>query len=1025
MKISAVPSTMSRWKTVLAPLLLSCVLALFEWPSLSIGQTLTLAQFNHTAWTSKDGAPADAWAMAQTPDGWLWFGAADGLYRFDGVQFEHVELQGLGPKDSRSISTLYASESGALWIGRLNSGVTLLKDGHFIHFGETVGFGGSTIAIAEDSSGGTWVSCAVALLRYDGATWSRIGKDWGFPDQYAISVFKDRQGRLWIEGQHGIFTVDLKSRRLTPRDIRVQGIGEFIESPDGRTWFADEAGVQVLPDQTPGELNPAVSNARASYGTIIDRIGSIWRSGEAKVERRPLNLSSSELRFRGDPDQFSTREGLSGVTKQLLEDREGNVWVTTTGGVDRFRPVHVLKLPLSVSELGRHALAPSEHGNIWIGSHLGVQRSASDGLWKFDGQLRRITGVGNTPITAVNTDTDGKLWIAGPDGVWKEEGAKHFRKVAELPQGSQGQHVQSLTIDFDGDPWISVLPSSLFRRRNGTWELNGNLKELAQHRFARVQVLDQDGWLWLAYTDQLVIIKSGEARTLSAAEGLDVGEIDALHVGVHTVVAGANRVQVLQEGRFHALSTPTDPTVLEGVTGIVESQNGDLWFNGVKGAVHVTAAAFEGSIKSGTYQVPFELFDAEDGYPGMAQRVRPLPTLIEGSDGRLWFAGTTNVATIDPKHMRHDGLSLPVAIRGVRASGHAFPPAGTQSLAAGTRDLQVDYTALLLGRPDRVRFRYQLEGFDKGWVNASMRRQAFYTNLDPGRYRFRVAAANESGVWTDSGDVLDITIAPTFLQSQSFKALCGAAVILMFGGAYALRMRYMIARMRARLEERVAERERIARELHDTLLQSVQGLILKFQDVAEDIPGESAVRRKMEDALDRADDLLAESRDRVKQLRISPAAGPDLPPAVGAAGAKLASEYSIPFNLVVEGVQRPVMPIIREEVLRIAHEALSNAYRHARATKVEAEIIYGRAELRVRIRDDGCGIDDTMMRMGRPDHWGMAGMRERAKKITASFDIWSRPSAGTEIELIVPGRVAYLRSGWGLNWRAARTQGEG
>src|SRR5258708_4716580 len=312
MKSSTFPATITPWRPLIASLLLSCILALFESPSLSIGQTLTLAQFNHTSWTSKDGAPADAWAMAQTPDGWLWFGAADGLYRFDGVQFEHVELQGLGPKDSRSISTLYASESGALWIGRLNSGVTLLKDGRFVHFGETVGFGGSTIAIAEDSGGGTWVSCAVALLLYDGATWSRIGKDWGFPDQYAISVFKDRQGRLWIEGQHGIFTVDLKSRRLTPRDIRVQGIGEFIESPDGRTWFADEAGVQGLAGQPPGELNPAVSNARASYGTIIDRIGSIWRSGEAKVERRPLNLSSSEPRFRGDPDQFSTRGGLSG-----------------------------------------------------------------------------------------------------------------------------------------------------------------------------------------------------------------------------------------------------------------------------------------------------------------------------------------------------------------------------------------------------------------------------------------------------------------------------------------------------------------------------------------------------------------------------------------------------------------------------------------------------------------------------------------------------------------------------------------
>src|SRR5258708_13332605 len=220
-----------------------------------------------------------------------------------------------------------------------------------------------------------------------------------------------------------------------------------------------------------------------------------------------------------------------------------------------------------------------------------------------------------------------------------------------------------------------------------------------------------------------------------------------------------------------------------------------------------------------------------------------------------------------------------------------------------------------------------------------MRRQAFYPNLDPGRYRFRVEAGKERGGWTGWGDVLDITIATTFLQSQSFKALCGAAVILMFGGAYALRMRYMIARMRARLEERVAERERIARELHDTLLQSVHGLILKIQDVAEDIPGESAVRRKMEDALDRADDLLAESRDRVKELRISPAAGPDLPSAVGAAGAKLASEYSIPFNVVVEGVQRAVMPIIREEARRIAHDALINAYRHARAAKVEAEII--------------------------------------------------------------------------------------
>jgi signal transduction histidine kinase len=227
--------------------------------------------------------------------------------------------------------------------------------------------------------------------------------------------------------------------------------------------------------------------------------------------------------------------------------------------------------------------------------------------------------------------------------------------------------------------------------------------------------------------------------------------------------------------------------------------------------------------------------------------------------------------------------------------------------------------------------------------------------------------------------------------------------------------------MRHRLEERVAERERIARELHDTLLQGVQGLILKFQTVTDEIPQETPARRMMEEALDRADSVLIEGRDRVKDLRISPAAGPDLPSAIGAIGAELANEQGTPFNLSVEGTPRSLDPIVREEVVRIAHEALGNAFRHARATKIEAEIIYHRTELRLRFRDDGCGIDGAILETGRPDHWGLPGMRERAKKIRADFDVWSRQGAGTEIELRVPARIAYSRTGrgWSRWWPGA------
>ena len=333
--------------------------------------------------------------------------------------------------------------------------------------------------------------------------------------------------------------------------------------------------------------------------------------------------------------------------------------------------------------------------------------------------------------------------------------------------------------------------------------------------------------------------------------------------------------------------------------------------------------------------------------------------------------------------------------------------------------MQIDYTAISLQSPDQLKFRYRMEGVDQDWVDAGDRRQAYYAQLGPGNYRFQVIAANKDGVWNTVGASLQFEIPPTFMQSGWFVLLCAAIAAFLLWLVYSLRMRQVTAGLQRRFEERVAERERIARELHDTLLQAVQGLILKIQNASEDIPADSPSRKVLAQALDRADEVLVEGRDRVKDLRISHAVSSDLSSTIGTMGSELAQQNSVRFNVSVEGTTRALDSIVREEVLRIAQEALANAFRHANASKIEAEIIFERKEFLLRIRDDGRGIDEVTLKTGRDDHWGLQGMRERAKKIRAKFEVWSRRGAGTEIELRVPARIAYKKSPWG--WRGRRT----
>jgi signal transduction histidine kinase len=299
-----------------------------------------------------------------------------------------------------------------------------------------------------------------------------------------------------------------------------------------------------------------------------------------------------------------------------------------------------------------------------------------------------------------------------------------------------------------------------------------------------------------------------------------------------------------------------------------------------------------------------------------------------------------------------------------------------------------------------------MEGSDKGWQEAGTRRQAFYTNLGPGPYRFRVMACNNDGVWNEAGTAVSFRIVPAFYQTLWFQTLCCATGLALLWFLYLSRLKQATAQVHSRLEGRRAERERIARELHDTLLQSFQGLMLRLQVVGELLPPGKA-KDQLEQSLERADQAIAEGRSAVHNLRST--AG-DLAVALRGAADELVCEGSPAFRLTVEGAARDLDPMVREEVNRIACECLRNAFKHARAKCILAELTYGERTFRLRVRDDGCGIPPDVQRSGRAGHYGLSGIRERARQTGCRLDIWSSEGSGTEIDLTAPGSIAYAKS---------------
>jgi len=356
----------------------------------------------------------------------------------------------------------------------------------------------------------------------------------------------------------------------------------------------------------------------------------------------------------------------------------------------------------------------------------------------------------------------------------------------------------------------------------------------------------------------------------------------------------------------------------------------------------------------------------------------------------------------------------PVQVEAIVADRKSYLPQRGLQLPELTRDLEIDYTALSFAVPRKVKFRYILEDHDVRWQEPGTRRQAFYNDLRPGHYRFRVIACNNEGVWNEAGASLGFEILPAYYQTTWFRALCIGAFFGLLWALYHLRVRQLQQKFAMVVEARVDERTRIARELHDTVLQSLHGLLMSFQRAANLLPDRPVeAKQRLEGAIDQATQAIAEGREAVQGLRSSTVVTNDLAVAIQTLGEELAQQngHDAPlFEVAVEGTPCGLNPILRDDVYRIAGEALRNAFHHANARRIEVEIQYDKNHLRLRVRDDGKGLDSEVFTEGRSGHWGLQGMRERAKLLGGQLEVWSEQDSGTEIQLSIPASIAYLTS---------------
>jgi signal transduction histidine kinase/ligand-binding sensor domain-containing protein len=958
--------------------------------------------FKHVRWGAEEGAPEGVNEIAQSGDGYLWL-AGEYLYRFDGTSFERIDWPGAGSANRASPTGLMVSRRGELWVGmRRNGGVAVYRDGELHDMGmpdpPRVLFD-----MAEAPDGAIWAASGMfdgQLRRLHAGRWESLGDRLKMPEGAVMGMVFTPDGTLWITLTHqsgdsgSLAYLKPGARRFALMPDRLSGRPHMALDPNGALWVSDPNDTHMVVDaqgKAPARpiRFPAVPNLRTPL-IAFDRSGGLW-GATASVGLFHIAGAAGSSGSATVPSPFGAFNGLtSDSTYGAFVDREGSVWIATESGIDQFRRASaVQELAIPANPIHGLAIASAKDGSVYIESGRKLFRVAP-------GQAPRQIGALGPGDLALCIAQGGGIWVVQPGRSLRVRGDR-----AEPVTSYSGNEAPTNCVeDRLGRLWVALFDRGLVWRDGRGWHAVG---EAFAGRQAWDMVATAAGDLAFTSGADLLTL---QGNRLTLMKGIGAARISA---GVRDIFLSDNRGLLrVRDGQFARLPESRFPWI--GVLrSLVQTPRGETWMIGAAGISRVATADLDRAFDDPRAPLEHSVFNAQDGLASQAQHggFTGIQSVV-GGDGRVWFLNRQGAAYFDPATLQRNTLVPPVTIRSLTSGGKVWRDPAGLVLPAGTHALDIAYAGLSLLVPQRVRFRYQLEGVDEGWIDAGARRLASYTNLGPGRYRFRVIAANNDGVWNKAGATLAFEIRPTFVQSWPFKLLCAALLLGLAWLAYSMRMRVVAARIRARMAERIEERERIARELHDTLLQAVQSLTLRFQLAVDDLAPKEPARPSLIQAIDTADRVIAEGRDRVQDLR-SRQAG-DVEQIVQELIAQQGFGPGVEAAVLTTGTPRAMDPLALEEITRIAGEALFNIRRHADARQVTVEIRHG-ASFVLRFADDGIGIHPQLAAIGKQGHFGLSGMRERARKLRGSLAIRPLPDHGTEVLLTVPGAIAYKRRG--------------
>lgn len=934
-----------------------------------------------TSWNEKDGLPsATIWALTQDRDGYLWIGSRLGLFRFDGVRFTPWASLSSEPLPAQSIRSLLATRSGDLWIGFSADGVIArVADGHVTAYRARDSLGrGAVLALAEDADGALWAGGDAGLFAFDGTRWNGTVGESGVPDGPIFALSSDHAGTLHVASTSGVFSRPRRGDTFERVDAFTDTFGAFAEGADGGLWLTDpRVGFRTLasPLTTPDQVKRQGRGIRM----LVDRKGNLWTGTGGQGLWRARHASSLSA-----VERASSLTGLLGDgVYALLEDRDGNIWAGTTEGLNRITPRTIEQ----VIDIGLvRAVDIDSGGRIWI--------RTVDRVLSYDASLD-----GTRTETSVPTDT--RMLAADGTGVWlaSKTGVVHIdRSGQRMPLRwsiDVATGVDSAVPDHHGGLWVIVDGQ---RVMHWTGRAIDRIALPVDVQSSRVTALfaDSHGRGWVGFANGRVGVVDGDGA-MSVVRALP----ESPHVVRAMAEDASGRIWCGGDGilasidRERVAILPSSPRFpVEAIGALVADERDGIWIGASIGVVHLGVHEFERAAADASIGPYYSLYTRTDGVAGTPVIVPFNRGAVRAPDGRLWFVTTRGITVIDPHVLEARRSPSPVKFDGAFADDRRLPQEAPLVLAAGTRRLEIDYTVVNLTTPLKARFRYRLDPFDRDWVTAGARRQAFYTNLKPGSYVFRVASEAVDG--TDQSEASwDLTLEPMFYQTSTFAGLVVASIGMLVFGGWRLRERHL----RSQFSLLIAERARLGREIHDTLLQGLVAIALQFDSLAHELSAMPPLQARFSRLRDRVEEYIREARRSIWDLHTQPPHR-NLVESLKRAGEFATDGREIAFTFQLQGTPFECPATVEEQVVRIAQEASLNSVRHAAPTQLWIDLKYDDTAVTITVADDGSGFDAQFAKGG--GHVGIRSMQERARSVGGALTLTTSPGRGTAVTAVLP-----------------------